>query len=44
MKGNEIGSLLKVGTARMKEDITLCVNGAPNGSVVVVIAIVIVFE
>jgi hypothetical protein len=27
MKGNEIGSLLNVGTARMKESITLCVNG-----------------
>jgi hypothetical protein len=27
MKGKEIGSLRRVGAARMKEDITLCVNG-----------------
>jgi hypothetical protein len=27
MKGKEIGSLLRVGTARMKEEITLCING-----------------
>jgi hypothetical protein len=27
MKGKEIGSPLNGGTARMKEEITLCVNG-----------------